>query len=363
MKWKVGAPSKLILISLATLSLGLFGVVEISKSPRQQRYYEEKLAASRLAFRAGLAIKSLKLRLGIPVDPENDPNQTGLIGLHSSPITTGYGDIETKLTSTDPNFAAAIVRMLKRARLKEGDTVAVALVGSYPALNIALLGAIEVLKLEPTIITAVSSSPWGANHPQLTWLDMERYLVERGVFNHCSIAASIGGSNDNGRGLPQVGRELILQAIERNEVELIQEDSLEMSISRRMEIYEKSGRPKAFINVGRGVASLGTNRGGIVLQPGVYRRLRVKDLADGVIRRMAEKRVPIINLVRVEKLAERYKIPIAATPLPSVGEGSLYYREHYSPGIAAICIAILLFAIIFLIRVDVKHLFSEKSRR
>lgn len=361
MKWKIGAPSKITLISLAALSLVLFGVVEISKSPKRQKYYEEKFEASRLAYRAALVIKTLKLRHGIPVDLENDPNQTGLIGVHSSPITTGYGDIETKLTSTDPNFAAAIVRMLKISRLKEGDTVAVGLVGSYPALNITLLAAINVLKLEPIIITAVSSSPWGANLPDLTWLDMEKYLVQSDIFKHQSVAASIGGSNDNGRGLPLRGREIIEEAIQRNGVILIREDSLGMSISKRMEVYEKHGRPKAYINVGRGAASLGTNRGGILLQPGVYRHLKAKDLPDGVIRRMVEKGVTIINLLRVEKLAERYRIPIAAIPLPSVGEGSLYYRDHYSPWVAAVCTVVLVFALIFLIRVDVKHLLRRKS--
>ncbi len=361
MKWKVGAPSKFTLVSLAVLSLGLFGIVEVFKSPKQQSYYHEKLEASRLASRAAFAIKTLRLELGIPVDAENDPNRTGLIGVHSSSITTGYGDIETKLTSTDPNCAGAIVRMLKNARLKEGNTVAVALVGSYPALNIALLSAIEVLKLEPIMITAVSSSPWGANLPELTWLDMERYLVERGVFRHRSVAASIGGTNDNGRGLPLKGRDLIVEAIERNRAILIRKDSLEMSITSRMDIYEKGGRPKAYINVGRGIASLGSNLNETGLQPKVYRRLKAEDLPDGVIRRMVEERVPIVNLVRVEKLAEKYGIPIAPVPLPPVGEGILYYRDRYSPLLAAICAAILLFAILFLIRVDVKHLLTGKN--
>ncbi len=361
MRRRVGPPSKLTLIFLAAFSLVLFGFVEFSKSPRKQRNYEEKLNASRLASRAALTIRTFRVRLGYGVDPENDPNGTGLIGIHSSPLTTGYGDIETKLTSTDPNFGAAAVRMLKNADLKKGDTVAVSLVGSYPALNIAILAAIEVLELEPVIITAVSSTPWGANLSGLTWLDMERHLVEKGLFRHKSVAASIGGTNDNGRGLPPEGREEILATIARNGTTLIQEDSLAMSINARMEIYRSHGRPKAYINVGRSIASLGGSLTDLGLEPGVYRRLNVADLPDGVLRRMVEQRVPLINVVRVEKIAEKYGIPIAAVPLPEIGYGNLYYRDHYSPWLAALCTVILVFSLLFFIRVDVRHLLTRKE--
>ena len=50
-----------------------------------------------------------------------------------------------------------------------------------------------------------------------------------------SVAASIGGGFDIGRGLSPEGRELIVEAIKRNDVEFINEKHLENSIARRME--------------------------------------------------------------------------------------------------------------------------------
>ena len=155
--------------------------------------------------------------------------------------------------ATNPNFAAVVVEMLKEAGLEKNDIVAVAFTGSLPGLNIAVHSALQTLKLKPIIITSVGASNWGANDPYYTWLDMESALFKGGIFENKSIAASIGGGLDRGRGLSPEGRQLIVDAIERVGIEFINEEHLEGSIQKRIEIYNKHRKKnniKAFINVG-----------------------------------------------------------------------------------------------------------------
>ena len=149
--------------------------------------------------------------MGIPVDRRLDTNDTGLIGVEYTDITTTLGSLAAKRTSTNPAFAAVVVDMLDRAGVRRGDAVAVSFSGSFPALNIAVLSAARALDLRPVIISSVGSSTYGANQPEMTWLDMERVLAEAGLFPYRSIAASLGGiagsrgrpGRDGHRGGPQ----------------------------------------------------------------------------------------------------------------------------------------------------------------
>ncbi len=128
-----------------------------------------------------------RLRKNLPIDPESDPAQTGLIGELLSPLTTNPGHLPAKQTSANPNFSAVIIHLLKRAGVKEGDKVAVGFSGSFPALNICVLAAIDTLKADPIVISSAGSSQWGANHPDFMWPDMEKLLHEKHVFPYRSV--------------------------------------------------------------------------------------------------------------------------------------------------------------------------------
>jgi hypothetical protein len=101
--------------------------------------------------------------------------------------------------------------------------IAVNVTGSMPALNIAVLSAAKVLGLDVVLISSVGASMFGATDPYFTWLDIETLLNEKDILSYKSIATSLGGGRDLGRGLSKAGRDLIIEATERNNVELIQE--------------------------------------------------------------------------------------------------------------------------------------------
>lgn len=123
-------------------------------------------------------LKEVRLEKGVFIDRENDPNETGLVGSQFSLTTTDEGDLDAKLTTLDPNFSAAMVDLLNQAGLQPGDTIAVMLTGSMPGANMAMLIACDAMDIHPVVITSIGASQWGANDPDMTWLDMEKLLLK-----------------------------------------------------------------------------------------------------------------------------------------------------------------------------------------
>jgi poly-gamma-glutamate system protein len=337
---------------MSLLSLLALFAVENSKLDVRQSWYKEKLEAAELSQRAANRLKDYRLEKGVFVDVINDPNQTGLIGQEYTMITTDQGLIDAKLSATNPNFAAVIVQLLKDAGLHENDNVAIAFSGSFPGLNISVIAALETLKLRPILITSVGSSNYGANDPYFTWLDMENILYKSNIFSTRSIAASIGGGLDLGRGLSPEGRELIINAIERNHVELIHEKHLEGSIARRMELYERhsEGKPiKAYINVGGGIASLGNTINGKLIPTGLTQYFPAGNFPiEGVIIQMGKKGIPVIHLLNIDQLITKYGLEASPVPLPDPGDGGIFIQKKYNITVASIATFILVVLIILI---------------
>jgi poly-gamma-glutamate system protein len=330
----------LLLASLAVLALVFQFVLEWTRGPVRQRYYDLKWDATRRAARAYEVIRQHRLADGTVLDLVNDPAGTGLVGPETSPITNAYGVLESKLTSLNPNLAAVIVDYFKQAGLKPGDPVAVALSGSFPGLNICLYAAIEAMGLRAVPISSVSASMWGATDPGFTWLDMESLLEAEGLFRTRSVAASPGGSDDMGRGLAPAGRRMISECMERNHVPAIRTQSVEESINRRMEIYrEKSGgrRYRCYVNVGGGVASLGSGLNKPMIPTGLSDHIAPRNYPrKGTLVLMAQSGVPVLNLYDIRGIAREFGLPIAPDRTPGPGEGDVFVRPAYRMDVALV---------------------------
>jgi poly-gamma-glutamate system protein len=350
MSFNFSAKAKRVLGGLSLLSLAALLIVENNKTDVEKKWYSEKLEASRLALRAQVCLKNFRLQEGVFTDNLNDPNSTALIGQDITAITTDRGYIDSKLTATNPNFAAVVVDMLKEAGVKKGDVVAAAFTGSLPGLNIAVISAIQVLELKPVIISSVGASNWGANDPYFTWMDMEKVLNDSGIFRHRSAAASIGGGLDVGRGLSPEGRDMIRQAILRNNIPSIDESFLTRNIEKRMQIYNTmrgSNNIKAFINVGGGIASLGSVENSEFIPGGLSKILPVKNYpVKGVLIKMSEEGIPVIHMLNVIQLAKEYGLPVSPEPLPAPGTGEIFVKKQYNMLLTIPLTAVLLAAVI-----------------
>ena len=355
--WRPQGVPRRAMVLIAVVALSALVAVEKFQVSTRQRNYPEKLHAARLALEAFNAVKSEKIARRIPIDPEADPYQTGLIGRSVTPVTSNTGYLSAKRLSVNPNFAALVVHWLARAGVSKGDVVAVGASGSFPALCIATFAAVQALELTPIVISSASASEWGANDPNFMWLDIEKALFEKRIFGFRSVAASRGGIEDRGFGMSEEGRQLIDQGIARSGVERMDATNLADGIDRRMELFDaRAGtKPiKAYLNVGGGTASVGTHIGKKQFKPGLNLELpRGADLADSVMLRFAQRGVPVVHLTSLEALAKQHGFPVEPRGMPRVGEGKVFVREEYNRWIAAGGLLAVVGAMLASIRLDV----------
>ena len=337
------------LVLLSSLSLICFIISINIRTIDVSGSYDQKVKAAELMHKAMEVLKNSRMESGVFIDIENDPNETGLVGSPFSLITTDEGDLDSKLTTLDPNFSAAIVDLMTQLKLKSQDTVAVLMTGSMPGANIAVLTACKALGLYPISITSIGASQWGANQVDFTWLDMEKILFENDLIPLRSIAASIGGRNDMGRLLSPAGRKIITENISYHEIPIIRNNRLAENIKHRMDIYSgvnHISNYKAIINVGGGVASLGTSFNLKLLPPGVVLRPDISNIGrpggiEGVFSKFLNSNVPGLHILNIRPLTEQFKMPFAPIPVPQIGSGSLYADEHYNIWVAALCLFIV----------------------
>jgi poly-gamma-glutamate system protein len=365
--WRPHRISNTALFLIAALSIAGFVAVEFLKVKTKQRFFNEKMVAARLTRNAMEVIKQERLKRGIPIDPEVDPTQSGLIGLAMSPVTSDTGFIQAKQCSINPNWAAVIVHLLKLAGCKEGDMVAVGPSGSFPVINIAAYSAIQTLKLRPIIISSAAASQFGANIPDLLWIDMERILYERHFFHFRSVAASRGGIDDRGFGMPKEARKLLDDAIVKDGLQLIDVRTSAEGTDRRMQIYaeQAGGQPiKAYINIGGGTASVGSVVNKKLFKPGLNRTApRGATSSESVLSRFANEGVPVIHMVYVSELAQRYGLPLQPQTMPRIGEGKVFYKQEYNIYLAIAVLVMIVLAMIAFIRMDLGFRILRAAKR
>jgi len=360
--WRPRAVSRTALVLISLISIGGLLLVEFRQTSVKQPYFEEKLEAAQLAADCMEAIKQERLRTGKFIDPEIDPAQTGLIGAAMTAATSVSGILPAKQTSANPNFAAVIVEMLKKAGVESGDSVAIGYSGSFPALNICVAAAVEKLDLQPVAISSAAASGWGANLPDFLWLDMERVLRDHKLISFRSVAASIGGVEDRGLGMVEETRATLNRGIVRAGLPLLTADSFKEGVDKRMELYmQKAGgsRIAAYINVGGGTTSVGKSLGKRLLRSGLNTRLPPGARSiDSVMTRFLDQHVPVIHLVRVKDMATRYGLPVRTGlpdeeyQMPAVGTGQVFYRQEYNTWIAAAVLAMIMVCLYGFIRSD-----------
>ena len=355
--WRPRAVSRRALVLIAIFAAGGYYVAERVVVRVKQPHYDQKLRAAELAQRAMLAIKEARVDRGFPIQPTVDPAETGLIGLNVSDVTSVAGNLASKQTSINPNFAAVVLEMLKELGVQEGDFVAVGVSGSFPALNICVYSALETLKAQPIIVASAAASQWGANFDDFLWIDMEKTLFDLGFFSFRAVASSIGGVEDRGLGMSSIGRQKIREAIRRNGLEYVRDVTFQESVETRMALYgEKAkGAPiRTYINIGGGAASVGRSVGKKLFRPGINRRSPPgAGLVDGVMPRFVAQKVPVIHLVQILDLAERYSFELEPARMPGVGLGDIFDANEYSSPLVASILCGLIGSLFVFIRSDV----------
>jgi poly-gamma-glutamate system protein len=322
------AGGELLIYGLALLSLIVLILAQSLAGGGSGRLRNKMQQAAVIMDKARLALLACRQEKGLVPDPAVDINGTGLIGLRYSSITTSLGILEAKRTSTNPDMAALIVRLLEEAGVKAGDSVAIGASSSFPALILAALSACQALRVKPVLICSLGASQYGANDPAFTWLDMMDCLRASGIMDIRPAAVSIGGDSDSGRNMDPRGREVLLQGIRSRGLSLLEEHDLAANVAARMSIYEQAvgrGGIRAFINVGGSWANMGTDERVLAIKPGLARPRSIPPSGRrGVLFEMAGRGIPVIHLLYIKGLAKANSLPWDPLPLPRPGRSPLY---------------------------------------
>ncbi len=343
--WRPSSIPNSALLLLAVAAIAALIVVETFTRKEASDYYDEMLEASRLVQQSIETLRPIRGRIE-PINPDVDPLRSGLIGISSSPTTSNSGDLESKQATINPNWAAVVIRLLAEAGVEPGDHVAIAVSGSFPALNLAVYAALEAIDVEPIAIVSGSASQWGANVPEFSWLDIAHELREAELIDMRAQAATLGGIEDRGIGLDESGLRSIRRAAERAGIELVVPDSYEAAVNQRIRIYNEGRGDQeiaAFINVGGGTATTGPNSidhffgGGLIrtAPSGAFR-------TPSVMGHFLQQEVPVINFTGIRDLATQHELPYPPQRMESVGSGGVYRAESYQRWLAALMIVLLL---------------------
>jgi len=347
--WIKGKLSLIYLFwALIILLVGLL-IIEQTKFTAKTPYYDEQIQAAQLMKNSLETIKEERLKRNIPLDVGLDPNQTGIIGKEYTELTTTLGNLEAKRTSTNPAFAALLVKYFKEANLKKGDVIAIGASGSFPALIVATLSAARVLELEPLLIYSIGSSEYGANLPEFTFVEMLDSLNKKNILPYKLLAISMGGYLDQAEGMFYSDSQKIIEQItQASGVFLINVDSIEENIQQRMQLYRSASNEKpikAFVNIGGATPNYGNTPASITYPNGlVINGPKIPDHPErGLIFEYQNLGIPIIHLLNIRGLAVKNGLPIDPTPLPEIGEGGVYRRIAYNKYIVILVIGIEFF--------------------
>lgn len=344
-------------ISLKWLLLGAmigvlgFFLVGQSRQRIESPYYADQFAAARLMASSIEELSRFRESLGIEIDPSVDPNLTGLIGPEFTEITTTLGNLQAKRTSTNPDFAALMVKFFKQLNLEKGDPVAIGASGSFPSLLLATLCACETLELQPFVIYSIGASEHGATHPEFTFVHMLNRLVEVGLLRDSLVAVSLGGNYDTASGMFFPGaRELMTDIALSSGKTFIYEESLQESIDKRLEIYiqEADGLPSVFVNVGGAAPNFGNSLIATSLDNGLLTAFSSIPEGDerGLIFEFAELGVPVIHLLNIRDLALDNGIPIDPVPFPEPGESGVFFVDSFSLPLIIVFLSLMVLCIV-----------------
>lgn len=321
--WTHPKSSRTVVILTFLLAMGGVAATELIRDEPTATVRTQKAAAADLAQQMMQTIKTERERLGVEIDPKVDPAESGIIGLPSSIVTSNNGHLPAKQTSINPNFAAVLVEMLSQAGVEPGDTVAVGLSGSFPAMNICTCAALETMQCKPILVASAAGSQWGANLPDLMWVNMEKLLHDKELMSFRSKAVSLGGLDDQAADMTEEGITAVRQAIDRSGVPFLETNGYADSLKKRLKLYQKHAGDQpimAYINIGGGTVSVGTSASKNLFRAGLNQHLPSETLPkDSVMSFFLNQNVPVVHLSHIETLAARYGLPLQPqkTPEPS----------------------------------------------
>ncbi len=335
--------------------ISLVILVILSAIPKKQSFLPpQEFREAALNMERSIEIISTHCRENnINMDEMTDPARTGFIGNELTEITTTIGHLDAKRTTVNPNFASLIVYLLTEAGVRSGDTVAIACSGSFPALLVASLSATKAMKVNARVILSIGASSYGATNIHFTLLDIHELLRNHQIIDKKPIAISPGGIDDIGSELRPDLVAMIQSRTESLGIPFLYEPDLQSNVKMRESLYFTDSHIdiKAFINIGGGYANMGSSPQILTLSPGLILEAPLPEKNNqGVIYSMLGKGIPVIHLLFIRGLAQKYNLTWNPVSVPEYN--NLHYDTvtSFIPAIHIPGIIYLIYFMIILVR-------------
>ncbi len=272
------------------------------------------MSAVKLSEQWKTIINNEKVKLGLPnsgsaLSSDQIENRgDDILGEEYTSVTSTLGSLEAKELSNNPLFAAMIVRLIAESGIDTSKTIGVQASGSFPALTIQSLAALQVLNRKAVLISSLGASSYGANQPGALWIDMEGWLNKIGKCKYHSELITYGAEGDTAGGLTDEGKIAFDNALQRNGKTVFIPRNVEQSIEKKLKIFEIS-KIGLLINIGGNQSALGYCSHAEQLPNGLHKEIVTCSHKErGVISRVSENSIPFIHLLNLKNLAARYEI-------------------------------------------------------
>lgn len=297
---------------------------------------------------------------------DNNNLKTGMIGAEYTAITTTIGNLDSKITSLDPNFAAVYIKMFSELSLDKGDEIVINISGSFPMLDISCIMAAEEYGLKPYLMASVGASSFGATNPAFTIFDMLQYLYQQELISTKINVVSLGGSNDVGENFGEFNdyndRNLIIDRINKSGVNFLYEKDFDTNIEKRLQLIKETHKNvKLFINIGGNSVGIGINENAFYKSNGIiyankYKNINSSKSGEGLIGKFLKSGVNAIQMLNLKNIASNYGLEYGFNKLPEVGQGDSYYEKSYNLTYPIIAVVVV---VTFLLYYKKKKHFKE----
>ena len=242
-----------------------------------------------------------------------DHRKSGLIGVEWSEITTTLGVLALKQETTDPLWAAHILRWLDKAGLTRGDRVMILASASFPGFLVSALAAAETRGLQIDLVVSLGSSTWGANRMEAPWPLLELRLRQAGHLQTRSRYYTPGGREETGANYSVDATDLLEEASAIAEAPFLKPVGLnEVVLMKTEELL--AFRPKLLILIGGSASATGGSDD--ILPPGLTLPGTSAPMGRGVAAAAVENDIPVLHLLNVRALSQQAQINM--NPLYSI---------------------------------------------
>jgi poly-gamma-glutamate system protein len=228
-----------------------------------------------------------------------------------------------------------MVKLIGGLQLAPGAPVVTVLSGSYVGADIAVLAALEELRLRPILIISAGTSQWGANNPEFNIIDMLKLLRGRGVIATRGIAVVLGGTDGAGGGQDEASQAALHASAAADGIAVIDTQPLSAEVDELVATARRAlggGDPAALINVGAGIVGPGTCDESFAFPPGVsLTPVPCTAGTAGILMKMAKPGMPVIHILNMMRLAAELDLPFDPMPLPTPGENRALYGPPPAP--------------------------------